>query len=88
MAFMTSLLYLCCFFYTLILVIMYHVLCKIYLALQLEFYVMFFLSEILYLFIFLYLNQFREFIKEIIETCSLKLLLIPAIRESPYYHTS
>ena len=55
MAFMTSLLYLSCFFYTLTLVIMYHVLYKIYLALQLQFYVMFFLSGIKILYLILYL---------------------------------
>ena len=48
---MTSLLYLSCFSCTLTLVIMCHILCKIYLALQLYFYVMFFLSEIKFLYL-------------------------------------
>ena len=64
MAFMTLLLYLSCFFYTLALPSDYHaqlhVLCKIYLALQLYFYVMFFLSEIKFLYLascILYLSR-------------------------------
>ena len=51
MTFMISLWYLSCLFHTLTLVIMYHVLCKIYLSLQLLFYVMFFLSEIKFLYL-------------------------------------
>ena len=45
MALMLSLLYLSCFFYTLALVIKYHPLCNLYLALQLSFYVMFLLIK-------------------------------------------
>ena len=62
MAFMTSLLYLSCFSYTLTLVIMYHILCKIYLvALQLSFYVMFFLSETKFLYLCIYLSMHHIF---------------------------
>ena len=62
MASMTSLLYLSCFSYTLTLVIMYHILCKIYLvALQLSFYVMFFLSEITFLYLCIYLSMHLHF---------------------------
>ena len=62
MASMTSLLYLSCFSYTLTLVIMYHILCKIYLVdLQLSFYVMFFLSEIKFLYLCIYLSMHHIF---------------------------
>ena len=55
---MALLLYLSCFSYTVTLVVMYHILCKIYLALQLQLYVMFFLSEIKFLYLVSYLVSF------------------------------